>query len=223
MKPLQIAKMKNKFSLLFASLLMLTAFSCKKATDVLSTPTAATTPTINKIAPDGFTYTTTKNITVNISTLTNSNKAIGRVPVSIYSQVDGAVGKLLFKGFTNASGVLNSSFAIPTYIDTVIIDPNFLGLMHNAKAYINGTSLNATLGGSQGYSGNVVGALNQNMAPQAMAGAVIKTGFGIKKIMDINGEKTETKISYLGDYDGNGKPNYLIAPDRKSTRLNSSH
>lgn len=86
MNTLQIANMKNKISLLFASLVMLTAFSCKKATDLTATtPTTPTTTTVSKIAPDGFTYMTTKKVTVSISTLTNANKAIAGVPVSIYS------------------------------------------------------------------------------------------------------------------------------------------
>jgi LruC domain-containing protein len=204
--------MKNKINLLFVSLIMLAAFSCKKATDIVATPTTPTVPTVSKIAPDGFTYLTTKNVTVNISTLTNANKAIGGVPVRVYSQVDGAIGQLLFKGFTNAQGVLSNVFAIPSYIDTVIVDPNFLGLVHNAKAYINGTNLTATLGGSQGYAGNVVGTLNENIVPPTSVGAVIKTGFGLNKAMDINGVKTDTKFSYLGSYDADGRPNYLTMP-----------
>ncbi|MCX6207457.1 MAG: hypothetical protein NTZ19_14535, partial [Bacteroidetes bacterium] len=205
--------MKNLYRLLIITTLFLTAISCKKATDIVATPPSTPTgPTVSKIAPDGFTYTTTKNVTVSISTLTNSNKAIKGVPVSVYSQVNGAIGQLLFKGFTNAQGVLSSEFAIPTYIDTVIIDPNFVGLVHNAKAYINGNSLNATLGGSQGYTGNVVGTLSENIVPPVAMGAVIKTGFGMNKSMDINGVKTETKFSYLGDYTADGRPNYLTMP-----------
>lgn len=205
--------MKNLYNLLIITLFFLTAVSCKKATEIVATaPSAATSPAVSKIAPDGFTYLTTKSVTVSISTLTNSNKAITGVPVSVYSQVNGAIGQLLFKGFTNAQGVLSSEFAIPTYIDTVIIDPNFVGLVHNAKAYISGNSLNATLGGSQGYAGSVVGTLSENIVPPVAMGAVIKTGFGMNKSMDINGVKTETKFSYLGDYTADGRPNYLTMP-----------
>lgn len=207
--------MLNKLSLSFVLILALTVMSCQKAADLQSNNNNPATP-INKVAPDGFNYQTTKAVAVSISALTNTNKPIAGVPVSVYSTVNGTIGQLLFKGVTNAQGQINTRASIPSYMDTVVVDANFVGLIHNALVTVNGKSLNCILGGADGYGGNVVGTLSVNESKSATIANTIIRGTnsvnGTHVTMDLNGIKTDTKFSYLGDYDGSGKPKYLTKP-----------
>ncbi len=207
--------MLNKLSLSFVVLLALTIMSCQKAADVQSNNNNPVTP-INKVAPDGFNYQTTKAVAVNISALTNANKPISGVPVNVYSTSNGSIGKLLFKGITNTQGQIITEASIPSYMDTLVVDANFVGLIHNALVTVRGNSMNCTLGGADGYSGNVVGTLSVNESKStAIANTIIRgtnSVNGTHVSMDLNGIKTDTKFSYLGDYDASGRPKYLTTP-----------
>ncbi len=207
--------MLNKSTILFTVLLASTVMSCQKAAEVQSN-TANPTATINKVAPDGFNYQTTKAVAVSITALTNSNKPISGVPVNVYSTSNGNIGKLLFKGVTNAQGQITTRASIPTYMDTVVVDAKFVGLIRNAIVTVKGNSMNCTLGGSNGSGGNVVGTLSVNESKSAsIANTIIRGGNSVNGStvsMDLNGIKTDIKFSYLGDYDETGKPKYLTNP-----------
>jgi LruC domain-containing protein len=212
--------MLNKSSLSFVFILALTLISCQKAAEVQSNNPNPTTP-VNKVAPDGFNYQTTKAVAVSISALTNTNKPIAGVPISVYSTKAAGIGQLLFKGVTNAQGQIVTRATIPSYMDTVVVDANFVGLIHNALVTVNGNSLNCILGGADGYGGNVVGTLSANESKSANIANTIIRGTnsvnGTTVTMDLNGIKTDTKFSYLGNYDGSGKPNYLTTPGDEIT------
>ena len=208
--------MLNKLSLSFVFILAMTFMSCQKAAEVQSNNNNNPGTPINKVAPDGFNYQTTKAVAVSISALTNTNKPIAGVPVSVYSTANGTIGQLLFKGITNAQGQIVTRATIPSYMDTVVVDANFVGLIHNALVTVVGNSLNCILGGSNGYGGNVVGTLSMNESKSAAIANTIIRGTnsvnGTHVSMDLNGIKTDTKFSYLGDYDNSGKPKYLTTP-----------
>jgi LruC domain-containing protein len=211
--------MLNK-SITFVFILALTVMSCQKAAEVQSNNANPSTP-VNKVAPDGFNYQTTKAVAVSISTLTNTNKPISGVPVTVYSLANGTRGQLLFKGISNAQGQIVTRASIPSYMDTVVVDANFVGLVHNVLVSVNGNSLNCILGGLEGYGGNVVGTLSVNESKSAnIANTIIRgtnSANGTTVTMDLNGIKTDTKFSYLGDYDNSGKPKYLTNPGDEIT------
>ena len=210
--------MLKKLLILFTAILSFATISCKKTDNVSSESTA------NKIAPNGFKFQTTKTVSVSISTLTNRNKALGRVPLKIYMQSNGKQGQLLYKGFTNAQGILKVSITVPNYVDTVIIDPSYLGLVRKAIAYIGGSSLSCTIGGSNGWGGNVIGTLSEKIISSTTIKGRLVGSNSINSIssMDINGIKTSTKFTYLSNYDENGRP-YILEPSDEisSDMLNS--
>lgn len=197
------------------SIVLLTVFSfvaCKKAaeTDPVNPPPT----TVNKIAPDGFNYQTTKELSVTITALTNRNKPIAGVPVQVFSLQNGVKGSLLFKGVTNSQGLIVSKTSLPAYMDTVVVDANYLGLIQNLLVSVSNNSLNCTIGGSNAYAGNVVGVLQSNGGP-AEAANIIRSASALNGgmvSMDINGVKTDTKFTYLSDYNSNGRPNNLEVP-----------
>ena len=76
----KMKKMKNPvLPFLFAALIV--ASSCKKTQE----ETTQQPPAVNAIAPDGFNFTTSKNVTVNVQLLTNDNKPLSGVEVNFYS------------------------------------------------------------------------------------------------------------------------------------------
>jgi PBP1b-binding outer membrane lipoprotein LpoB len=69
--------MKHIFAMLLLSVVFI--LSCHKTTNTSSTVTPPPSDPITKIAPDGFTYSTSKTISISVSTLTNDNKALSDV------------------------------------------------------------------------------------------------------------------------------------------------
>ncbi len=188
----------KKLFIPLASLLLLGA--CAKK-DVNSNNTNIPT---GKIAPDGFTYKTTRQISVDVTLLTNTDAPIANVPVAIYGYTNKTKGDKIATAVTDASGRINYSVAAPSYMDTFIVAPNFIGVLNNAKIALNGTSLTCTLGGSTGFKGNVVGTFD------AVSNTIIEsTTPSGKSSFDINGTKTSTVFSYLGTANDQGVPNYL--------------
>ena len=123
--------------------------SCKK--DKTSDPD----PTIGTDIPNSFRYATTKDLTVSVQLLTNDNQPIKGAVLSI-SDPSG-VDKLFLKAVSDAEGYVRGKITVPSYLDTLLISPNYVGLINNARAYIGGKSiLTAILGGSVTASGDVI-------------------------------------------------------------------
>lgn len=123
--------------------------SCKK--DKSSDPD----PTTGTDIPNSFRYATTKDLTVSVQLLTNDNQPIKGAVLSI-SDPSG-VDKLFLKAVSDAEGYVRGKITVPSYLDTLLISPNYVGLINNARAYIGGKSaLTAILGGSVTASGDVI-------------------------------------------------------------------
>jgi LruC domain-containing protein len=193
--------MKQISLALFATVMILTA--CNKATISNNTPSAPVEP-VTKIAPDGFTYNTSKTVSITVNTFTNNDKALSDVPVNIYSINAGAVDQLLYKGFTDASGNFTTNITVPSSTDTLIIDPAYIGIVRLAKVLIVGNKVTCTFGGANGYSGNIVGTLSAgiNLSYSAVRSDVIT------KAMGYTGS-TKVKFAPMGSTDVLGRPNYL--------------
>lgn len=190
--------MNNKVLAICLSLLTIVS-ACKKNADQPAGGGGTTTP--DKIAPDGFTFNTTKQVTVNIELLAPDDKAIAGVPVTIYGNTaiadngNADASSALFTGLTDKTGALKATFTVPASQDTVLIDAKYIGLIRNVKSYITGTSLSATIGGKDGLSGNVVTSF---AAPRQ---GVASSSFG--------GGTTYTP---MGTTDSYGRPKYLESP-----------
>jgi LruC domain-containing protein len=144
--------------------------SCKKD----NSPNNGTDPVVNKIAPDGFNFSTSKNVNLNVTLRTNSDQPLAGVVVSIYAPDKVDTGDALFKGVTNASGNLTATVTVPSYYGKLVIDPAYVGLLRNATATINNGNVNVVIGGKDGYSGDIV-ADAINAVDVASAGGSIKT------------------------------------------------
>nr|WP_294792482.1 LruC domain-containing protein [uncultured Mucilaginibacter sp.] len=144
--------MKKLSSLLLVALTVFAA--CKKSS---VTPDGVTPPdNVTKIAPDGFNFSTTKSVNLNLSLKATNGDALRGVVVSIYNPANTSADAAIYKGITDASGNLTAQITIPAELTKIVIDPAYLGLMRYAKANINGSSVTAGIGGSAGFSGDVV-------------------------------------------------------------------
>jgi LruC domain-containing protein len=143
--------MKNLFTLaLMAGVISFSA--CKKD----STQGGETTTPVagNKIAPDGFNFSTTKNVALNVTLRSSNNNALAGVVVSVYLP---GTEEPIFKGITSTEGLLQGTVTVPTSVSKLIIDPAYVGLMRNAQAVVtSANSITATIGGKDGFSGDIV-------------------------------------------------------------------
>jgi len=142
-----------------------------------------------------FNYETYKDIILDISILAPDNTPIKNIPISIFTKAEEIGGILLFKSMTDNQGKVSGKIKFPTYLNEVVVDAKYLGVIRNAAVQIVGSSILCTLGGSNGYAGNVV--LNS-----PLSGRPAKKSGGIS-------QRPLSAYHYLGSYDNQGKPNYL--------------
>lgn len=197
---------KNLIVLLIA---FFTLFSCKKKIE-------QDFPSINsteKIAPDGFLFTTSKTIQLSVFVKTNTNKALKGVALNIYTiKAKGVLGNKIYTGFSDASGLMSATITIPAYIDTLIIDPEYLGLLRNTKAVITNNTITGTIGGNKSYAGSIIGSMDLKF-PAYQKNQIRFNSTDMVQNKNINGVSTNTIFSYLSPYDSDGKPTVLAPSD----------
>ncbi|TFF33987.1 LruC domain-containing protein [Mucilaginibacter psychrotolerans] len=191
--------MNNK-TLLLLLLLAASFTACKKnsAINGPDTPPIIVTPTDSTIAPANFNFNTTREVTIDVTLVTNDNQPIAGVPVDLLPNSTTVTDPLL-TAVTDANGKVHATLNLPAYADTVIIDPKYVGLMRNAKAVISGNSVNATIGGAGGYSGSIVATNSVGLSPVSK--------FALNSIH----AQSNTSFVYMGTYDNSGVPKYLEA------------
>ncbi|RCH54517.1 hypothetical protein DJ568_11885 [Mucilaginibacter hurinus] len=109
-----------------------------------------------KIAPDGFTFKTAKDIVVNVTLLTNTNQPLSGVKVNIYDPANVTNGSAIYSGFTDKAGKLTATVSVAAHLKQLIIDPLSAGLLRYATAAINGNATTIVIGGEAGFGGDVV-------------------------------------------------------------------
>lgn len=171
--------MKNLLTLLFLVGLFFLA-SCKKQ----NSPNNQADLNVNKIAPDGFNFSTSQTVSLNVTLRTNNDQPLAGVVVSVYAPDKVDSGDPLFKGVTNAAGNLTAAVAVPAYYSTLVIDPAYVGLLRNASAKINNGTVSVVIGGKDGYSGDVVADAINNKVEITPGNGSIKTNsfFGTEMV-----------------------------------------
>ncbi len=197
--------MKTKVKLAFTiTLLAATLFGCKKT--INDQDAIVPDPTNNFIAPEGYNYQTEHVVSVQVTLLSGSGSALKGVLVNIYDKYEADGGKIIYTGITDESGKLSGKVALPSYLTTVVVDPAYVGVMRNAKVGINGSAIFATLGGPNGYEGNVIANQFSQFDIAAMDAHQIV-------------QNSLPDYTYLGTYSSTGVPNYL---EPESDKIESS-
>ncbi len=183
-----------------AILCMVVFASCKKidtATPPVN-PSTGNTDVDSLVAmttPESFNYTTDREVTINVTILAPDNAPITEIPIRLLNLPEETGGVVLFKGLTNAEGKISGTIKLPAYMDQIIVDPRYLGVMRNATVNIVNNSISCTLGGKEGFAGNVV--------PNSILG-------GRPGIRNLQG-RPMAAYTYMGTYNSQGKPDYLEA------------
>ncbi|OAQ38836.1 hypothetical protein A5893_12385 [Pedobacter psychrophilus] len=186
--------------LLFLVIASVSLSNCKKQDD------NADNFNVNNIAPNGFNFGTSKSILINIKLLSNLGEPIKGVPVKFCFLNDTTV---VFTALTNLDGAINSKLTIPSYVEQMVIRPNYIGFIKEANAFIKDNSLDLTIGGPNGLSGNVI-----------LSSATNNQDSKIKTLSNNFIKSLSANFSYLGTYDVNGRPNYLTSkPSAVSAEL----
>ena len=151
-------------------------------------------------SPSNFNYETSKEVGINIQLLTNNDQPLSKVLVNIMDKPSDENGRILYTALTDANGKINGTLMLPTYLTKVVIDPNYIGVMRNAVVRVDAQNIICTLGGSNGYGGNVEA---QKQVNSPFISPVL-----------IAGRTQALTYKYMGTYDNTwGKPNYLVSPN----------
>jgi len=183
-----------KFKLLAILVLGFTVTSCldERINELENTNTAA------------FEFKTIKDVNVSITTLTNDDKPLGGVLIAIYTQnpldETGALKAnsaeyLMFKGITDASGLLESKLAPATTVDSLMILVNQIGLPNYHAMKLESNNVQLVIGGK--------GANNVRSKVSASTYVTIPA----------TAWTTNKDFLVLGSWSGAGVPNYLTTKD----------
>ncbi|MEO5910239.1 MAG: LruC domain-containing protein [Pelobium sp.] len=159
-----------------------------------------------KSAPDAFNFSTTREVKINIRLTTNMNEPIKGVPVTLNTP-DGA--QELLKMVSDKKGYITTTLQIATYLKELTVKTPYIGLINKVNVSISSNSLDLTLGGPKGLSGDII---KSNITPSSSLLFFNKTGNQTPSIFNTNYE-------YMGTYQGNGTPDYLMAPGNVSAGL----
>lgn len=182
--------MKWTFLKLSVAMLALSTASCQK--NIIDESGEAIIG--EKASPDGFDYSTTKKVALNIRLLTRTEQPVSNALVSVYNPANIEAGAELTKVLSDENGYVKTILNLPSYLDTVVIDPSYIGLARNISAYVSGNTINAVIGGEAGVSGNIV----------LQAGS---TSAATSKIARFSTSATKTVFVYNpADYDELGRP-----------------
>ena len=201
-----ISKRNLKFSFAIALFGLSVLLSCKKQNGTSGTGSNITPPpTDSLIAPLNFDFSTTRSVNINVSLASNNNEPIVGIPVKIYTG-DPTTNTPILTAVSDNNGVLQAQVNVPSYIDTLIVDPLYVGLIRNAQAVIVNNSVQGTIGGAAGYSGNIT---PQNISP----GRINSVRFASRAYsLETASATATTNYQYIGTYDSSGVPNYLVSP-----------
>lgn len=141
---------KTNYSIFTLLLLMATLGACKKngSKDPIPDP-------VGPEVPSTFSYVTTRDLSVSVRLLTNSDQPIAGAVVNITDPKN--ADRVFIKAVSDANGYVRANVSVPSYLDTVVISPNYVGLLNNVKSFIgNKTSISAIIGGKFSASGDIV-------------------------------------------------------------------
>jgi len=140
--------------------------------------------------PVGFNWSTTQTVNVNIKITGNSGNALKNVPVKIYKKTgtDDLVlnsSSILFNGITDNNGELITMITLPSYEDSVLVCPSYIGVVNRVMVPIQANNVKCTI--------NTDAATKKSLKT---------TGFA----SSLNGYET------LGTWNQLGVPDYLMNP-----------
>ncbi|MES2457720.1 MAG: LruC domain-containing protein [Bacteroidota bacterium] len=199
--------MNKRLLPIFFSALILFNTACKKSTE--TTNPDKTEFVGDKAAPDGFKYLTTKEITINIRVLTESEKPLKGVMVSLYDPAKVTEGAELTKVLSDANGYARTKVKVNASLETFVVDAAYFGLLRNVKVYATNNVITAIIGGKSVKSGNIA---------TSSTNYTIPANFKLSALQDVKNKiSAKTVVDYdPKKFDGLGRPlaERLVTPDK---------
>ncbi len=160
----------------------------------------------DKVAPDGFAYKSTKEVTINIRLLNDKETPLKGVMVKIYNPDNIGTGRELTKVISNSEGYARTKVTVPSSIQNFIVDAQYFGLLRNVSTYASNNIITAIIGGKNVKSGNINTSKISYATPDNFKLSVLTNG--------VNGISSKTVFDYdPKKFDELGRPN----EDRLST------
>jgi LruC domain-containing protein len=188
--------------------------SCKKSSEKQNT-----TSNVKKVAPDGFNYSTTRNVTFNLQLQSPKGEPIAGVVVSVYRPSNTASNAAIFKAVTDKNGNISAKINVPTYLTSLVIDPAYIGLLRNATANINGDAVTATLGGPTVYGGDIIPAAIPSGSSSGTGILSVNSGGTTFSYPSPYTSTSNAVLNTNSDPSSYGVPKYLVTSDVISATL----
>ncbi len=144
--------------------------------------------------PSGFKYESTKDYSFQIKLLNAKDQSTGRQVVELWTDLPENGGFRVFKGITNAEGIIEFPLKIASKYSNLIINTSFFGIPENIIIQLSQLNINLVLGGSSPLK---VETKNSNTN---------YTGLRLQK----NLNKISNKM--VPSWNTNGVPSNLISP-----------
>ena len=162
--------------------------SCNKSNN--NEPEPSQIKAMDELVVDkNFNWSTGKDITFTITAKDNMDNPLSKVRFNIYTASPDSGGIYISGGVTDASGIWTIVQSLPAYLTTVTVTNDYLGLIREMKLNITGNAVNAVFGGKG------------------------KNNKHLKSCETLFKDVAGTKWVYMGTYNSQGVPNYLVSPN----------
>lgn len=182
----------KKFLTLALCLLMATA-CIEEPVAVLEEHTAA---------PNGFDFNTTSPVNISLAFSLGSGEALSGIPIALWDQTEAEGGKMIFRAITNSQGVISSELVLPTHLDKVVLEANYIGIPNGLWLPVQNGQV------TMSYEG----AVNVQQLANAgeSRGTPLHSSAAPGGFDEYNSESSLT-FNYIGSYNHQGVPDYLEA------------
>ncbi len=189
-------KTKYRFLPIFV-LLIASLSSCVKKIDDYSptTPTGEGVTDMTQLTvPSNFNYGNNRSVSVDLHLYDNFDGPLPNVKVTFLTDAPENGGKLLATAISDENGAITENIVFPATLNEVIISTDYIGLVSNIIAPVDGGSIHYTIGGRNPQTFQTV----EVPSAERYAG---------------NQRTTATPpVVYMGTWNSLGVPNYLTTP-----------
>lgn len=200
--------MKKSILLLFATVLLLIA--CNKFDKLNNPGTDTGTGTIQSMTVSpSFTFRTSKDVAVSLTTIDNVDQPVGGVRINIYTDFPENGGSQIASFQTNAAGKISDNIKIPAYLDSLVLETSAIGYVNMQKRPLASGKLNVVFGGSNPaiFGKAVIPNFIAPLQTAAWNSEVLSGAYGPASPL------ANPVVKAIGTFNSLGVPSYLITPN----------
>ena len=176
----------QRLTIVFAAMFLITS-ACKKKDNDEAVPSDQHIATMDELVANNiFDFKTFDEISVVVTAKDNNNTPIVGARFTVIGMFENSDSSMLISGFSGNEGVFEGQFKYSSYLDSLTISTNFVGLPSQITVPVDSDKINIVFGGKI-----------ENQGP------------GFKSITAVN----TSVFSYLGTFNNLGVPDYLITND----------